>query len=335
MNDQYTKRRRIYSGPYSSIYSAKDASNNNVVCLKIVDDDFNMKPHDIRREIKLMRLMKHESIVPLIDTYDAFDDAVIIMPLYTNTLNTLLPRFSQFRVRHDLDNPMNPPVTLKLSNLTDGQVLPFLLKLAGALEYVHSQGIIHRDIKPSNIFFKTYDLSEPILGDFSISYDTKDLNQEEHPSQKYTDVCSGIYKPVELCLGKTDYSYEVDIWSLGITMSYVYSKEFTPILDEGEFNDFHLINNIFNTFGTPYVNSRGNDSDELYWPEMDQDTYHFKKFQFIEQPRKSMSEIFPLCKEDKVLQLLNQMMIYDKVRRITAKGLVTLLAKVTLLEISK
>src|SRR5205814_528495 len=47
------------------------------------------------------------------------------------------------------------------------QSLDIVSKLADALEYAHSRGMIHRDIKPSNVLLE--DLSRPVLSDFGIA----------------------------------------------------------------------------------------------------------------------------------------------------------------------
>ena len=42
-------------------------------------------------------------------------------------------------------------------------------QIAGAVDYLHSQGIAHRDLKPENILMKSKDTDEVKLSDFGLS----------------------------------------------------------------------------------------------------------------------------------------------------------------------
>lgn len=331
---RYTDKKRIYSGPYSDVYSA--TNGDTPVCLKVVDADIRLKPHDIKNEIRILKRLKHSAIIPILDNYEWLDDIVMITPLYKHTLNELLERkYSKRTVKHDLVNPINPPKVVLINKATDQDVLPMLTKLAGALEYIHSHEIIHRDIKPTNIFFMDDTLANPVIGDFGISYDNNNTVQikDEPPEHKYTDVCSGIYKPVELCLGKSDYSYELDIWSLGITMSYVYSKSFRSIFDrenaaEAVVNDLSLINNTFEVLGTPHITPSRELNEKLYWPDMNNDKYYFKNLNFIPKAGVDTQVIFPLSRNEEIIETLGRMLVYDLQLRISSRDLFNQLSRI-------
>ncbi len=47
------------------------------------------------------------------------------------------------------------------------EVVPWTIKLAGALQTAHASGILHRDVKPDNVLFS--DFGEPQLADFGIA----------------------------------------------------------------------------------------------------------------------------------------------------------------------
>ena len=86
--------------------------------------------------------------------------------------------------------------------------------LLKSIHYLHEQNIIHRDIKPENIFIHHHKI---YLGDFGYSY----ILSEDEP-YCYTLAGTLNYMAPELLIHYIDksqplhYSYEIDIWSLGI-----------------------------------------------------------------------------------------------------------------------
>lgn len=330
-NKRYIERKRLYSGHYSDIYACKDTLLNTPVCLKIVDEDIRLKPHDVRYEIKLLDRVRGDAIVPLLDHYHYIDDIVLVMPLYEYTLDQLLAaKHSRKRIQFNLTDPLaNGSVIRNQLELADG--IKFCRQLASALAHIHAKGVIHRDIKPSNIFFLARPdgrmIEHPVLGDFGISYDAE-VCVDEDAKHKYTDVCSGIYKPPQLCLGVVNYGPEVDVWSFGVVMTILFLNNLKSCLEddldeEARVNDLALLNSIFKTFGTPYVEP-ATESDPLYWREMDNDDYYFKNFEFTTRRQgRPIGEILPRA-DDRVKQVFGRMMMYESSQRATLAELAEL-----------
>ncbi|ODV79794.1 kinase-like protein [Suhomyces tanzawaensis NRRL Y-17324] len=323
-NKRYTNRKRLYSGHYSDVYSAidsaidtTDSTTDASVCLKIVDCDVRMKPHDIRHEIGLLKRLDHPGILAWKDDFIWNDDIVLVTPLYQYDLNGLLDKHTTRAMRHNLEDPSKSKVVVK-NTLPEASIEKIVVGLAQALAYLHDQGIIHRDVKPSNIYFNQ-SVAHPVLGDFGISYD----DQSPEPAHaKYTDVGTGIYKAPELCLGVVDYGPEIDGWALGVVMTLLYLRTLESVLepeegDEVVINDLYLIHAIFQNFGTPSLDS----SSELYWPEMADDRYYFNKLQFQPQDRRHLQTLVPRCTKPLVRQTFDKLMTYDRWRRISMKQL--------------
>lgn len=80
------------------------------------------------------------------------------------------------------------------------------LQMARGVAYVHSRNIIHRDLKLLNFLLAADGTVK--LGDFG---------QSCHISEaKLSNSGTRNYRAIELCLGRTDYDYCVDVYSLGL-----------------------------------------------------------------------------------------------------------------------
>lgn len=109
--------------------------------------------------------------------------------------------------------------------ITLGEVVSLGENILSALETCESHRIIHRDIKPANIFVNSRGVYK--LGDFGIA---KDLTLESRNlSHRGTD----NYAAPEVCQGK-DYSYNIDIYALGLVLYQLINKNKRPFFGEGK-----------------------------------------------------------------------------------------------------
>jgi len=91
-------------------------------------------------------------------------------------------------------------------------LLDWFMQICFALQYIHSKNILHKNIKPSNIFLMKQNKENfAKLGDFGVSKVLKSSLKKTK-----TIISSVQYQPPEM-IEKKDYSFETDIWSLGVT----------------------------------------------------------------------------------------------------------------------
>ncbi len=97
-------------------------------------------------------------------------------------------------------------------NLPNVLIKLYSYQLLRSIAYIHGIGICHRDIKPPNILvdIETHTLK---LCDFGSA---KKLNPNE-PNVSY--ICSRHYRAPELIFGATQYTFSIDVWSVGKIIS--------------------------------------------------------------------------------------------------------------------
>ena len=166
------------------------------------------------------------------------------------------------------------------------------------INYLHSKLFIHRDLKLKNILL-TADGRIVKIGDFGLCRKLNLLNP------CYTKRIGTLYYMApEILLGLPNYSYSIDIWSLGCIF---YELVFKRKLFEGN-NATEIIKSIENVLGTPINTS---------WPNIENINKYKEKFPIVKKGIfENNSKGFNQC----ALELFNRMIIYDPNKRISAKS---------------
>ncbi|CEL97952.1 unnamed protein product [Vitrella brassicaformis CCMP3155] len=119
----------------------------------------------------------------------------------------------------------------------DKVLLKFYPLLKG-VAHMHFKKVAHLDLKAENVFLTNTETVK--IGDFGLS-EKFDASISHHTPQ----MCTLPYRAPEMLGGKTDYTLEVDMWSLGV-MLYAALKGVAPFkftLDD-DYGRFDLLNEI-------------------------------------------------------------------------------------------
>ncbi|WAM19004.1 protein kinase domain-containing protein [Rhodococcus sp. JS3073] len=151
--DGFDDAREIGRGGFGVVYQCTQTSLDRTVAVKVLTNDLAEENRErfFREQRAMGRLTGHPNIVNVLQVGVAESgEPFIVMPYH--------PQGSlDERIRRH--GPLPVAEALRLG-----------VKLAGALEAAHGQGIVHRDVKPANILLTDY--GEPALSDFGIAHIT-------------------------------------------------------------------------------------------------------------------------------------------------------------------
>ena len=194
---RYEMIRPIGKGAMGEVFLGRDPNINRLTAIKTVHFEETFAAEDIEqirakffREAESAGTLSHPHIVTIYDAGEDGDSAYIAMEFLEGS--TLL----NFARRQKL--------------LPLRRFIRYMVQVAEALEYAHSQGVIHRDIKPANIILTQS--GQIKITDFGIAHIATS-------SQTQTGVVKGTpyyMSPEQFSGQKVD--GRSDIFSLGTTM---------------------------------------------------------------------------------------------------------------------
>lgn len=192
--DNYELKGRLGKGTFGEVFLARVRNSGQLVALKRMTKrgrsawDLN----NLRKEILVMKKLRHENIIQLSDWFETQREIVIITELGQGELGA------------------------ELDAMRGGEVLDLVTmrsvarQLVSAFHYLHHHRILHRDIKPANILIGPNGKIK--LGDFGFA-----RPMSENTFLVNSIKGSPIYMAPELVQGHP-YNEKADLWSMGIVL---------------------------------------------------------------------------------------------------------------------
>lgn len=159
---QYKLVEKLGQGGMGQVWKAEDVKLQQNVAVKILAGNANeVLTTTIKTEARCLSCLSHRNIATMRGYHEHSNVSFMVMDLIEGySLEDILTREEKFTVP---------------------EVIEWLKLIAGAIDYVHGEGIVHRDIKPANIMigkvassFTSNETDRPFLCDFGIA--SKNLN---------------------------------------------------------------------------------------------------------------------------------------------------------------
>ncbi|KAK1677771.1 hypothetical protein QYE76_038619 [Lolium multiflorum] len=181
----------VGEGSFGKVYKGRRKYSRQTVAMKFIlkhgksDKDI----HNLRQEIEILRKLKHENIIEMIDAFETPQEFCVVT------------EFAQGELFEVLEDDKCLP---------EEQVQAISKQLVKALYYLHSNRIIHRDMKPQNILIGKGSIVK--LCDFGFAR-AMSANTVVLRSIKGTP----LYMAPEL-VREQPYNHTADLWSLGVIL---------------------------------------------------------------------------------------------------------------------
>lgn len=188
---------RLGAGASGTVYLVHNYQNCKAYALKHIKKNLlvDYKTEKAMNEAKIMKSLKHPSVVQMNDIIDTPDSVFIMLELMHG--GDLLTRIQR-----------NTFLSEDLSKLVFYQI-------CHAIKYLHDRKVTHRDLKPDNILLASQDDETLVkVSDFGLS------KLVQNNSVMRTLCGTPLYVAPEVLLtnGRGEYTEKVDVWSLGVVL---------------------------------------------------------------------------------------------------------------------
>jgi serine/threonine protein kinase len=189
----------IGEGRFSTVFRCMRRADGKFVAVKVPKAE-EASGKSFVEEVHQWRRLKHANILELYD-YNVLPYPHIEMEVCDTSLDKIAQK------------------------LTQKERLRVLVKVAQALSYAHSRGVVHGDLKPSNILIKYEDgRIYPKVGDWGLGY-------------------TPAYSPPEVTFEHKKPDYQADVWSFGV-VAYELLKGTNPFKGEDDIDTVDRVRSL-------------------------------------------------------------------------------------------
>ncbi|XVE51474.1 hypothetical protein DITRI_Ditri02bG0043800 [Diplodiscus trichospermus] len=200
--------RLLGQGTFAKVYHARNLTTGQSCAIKVIDKEKIRKGglmDQIKREISVMRLVKHPNVVRLYEVMASKAKIYFVMEYARG--GELFNKIAKGKLKEDAARH-------------------YFQQLIAAVDYCHSRGVYHRDLKPENLLLD--EKGNLKVSDFGLSALRESRRQD---GLLHTTCGTPAYVAPEVINKKGYDGAKADIWSCGVIL-YVLLAGFLPFQDE-------------------------------------------------------------------------------------------------------
>ncbi|CAN6689658.1 unnamed protein product [Malus baccata var. baccata] len=204
---KYELGRLLGKGTFAKVYHARNLSSSQSVAIKIIDKEKVQHVgliDQIKREISVMRLVRHPNVVQLFEVMASKTKIYFAMEYVKG--GELFDKVAKGKLKEDVARK-------------------YFQQLIGAVDYCHSRGVYHRDIKPENLLVD--ENGNLKVSDFGLSALWESRGQD---GLLHTTCGTPAYVAPEVINKKGYDGAKADTWSCGVVL-FVLLAGFLPFHD--------------------------------------------------------------------------------------------------------
>ncbi|CAN1283643.1 CBL-interacting serine/threonine-protein kinase 20 [Linum perenne] len=207
--NKYELGKLLGKGNFAKVYHARNIQTGQNVAIKVIDKSkipAGMTSDQIKREISVMRLVRHPNVVHLFEVMASRSKIYFIMELARGG---------------ELFNKV-----VAKGRLREETARKYFQQLIAAVEFCHSRGVYHRDLKPENLLLD--EQGNLKVSDFGLSAIRDSTTRTD--GLLHTTCGTPAYVAPEVVMRKGYDGAKTDIWSCGVVL-FVLLAGYLPFHD--------------------------------------------------------------------------------------------------------
>lgn len=208
--EKYKVDKLLGQGAFAKVFRARNLETKKRVAIKVINRDKVVKDglvNQIKREITVMRMLKHPNIVQLYEVMPSRNKIYLVMEYVKG--GELFRKILKGKLEEEVARN-------------------YFQQLITAVDFCHRRGVYHRDLKPENLLLDENGVLK--VSDFGLSALAESKRQD---GLLHTSCGTPCYTAPEVLCRKAYDGVKADIWSCGVILFALLAGEL-PFYDPNQ-----------------------------------------------------------------------------------------------------